>query len=182
MIRFLSSVAGDNMPPPGSYATAILALILSLHGSIMLSDHSISTVSLSICAVVFLAKGLLLCETTAADRKLPSTSQNILEEVESNFVDKEGCQRRTCIDRLRTVSFLLTAGLLVSVFALYRFNLFDKPLPIKLWRNEITIAVIECGELFLICFLVYGYYCSISNSSLWNNIVTHLLSDSRLGF
>jgi hypothetical protein len=146
MTRFLSSVDGDNIPGPKSYAPTISAAILSLHCSVILSDRSISTVSLSICAVVFLASGLLFCE------KLPSMGQNIPEVVVSHCVDIECCQRRTCLDRLRTVAFLLTVGLTLSLFALYRV---DKAPPIELWRNEIKIAVIKCGQWFLICFLVW---------------------------
>jgi hypothetical protein len=104
---------------------------------------------LGVCKVVFLSKGLLLCETVGS-KSFPTKLSSKIER--SAFVHFPFPQHTTFLVRLRTIAFLLTVMLTASLVAECR--LVETTPTVDWWKSVLTIIGIECGRWFLICFLV----------------------------
>jgi hypothetical protein len=152
LTKFLCSVSSNGIAAPRTLVATISATVLSLHCLTTLYDASILNVVLNICTAVFFSKGLLLCEV--ADDELLPAEQGISEVVRFAFMDVILPPHRNFLIRFRTIAFLLTVMLTVSVLALCRISVFDKTLTPDWWKYELTIVGIECGRWFLLCFIV----------------------------
>lgn len=129
-----------------------LATFLSIHCAFLLYHPPIITITLGLCATIFLAKGFLFCESIEEESYEYLEVGEVGEVGSASLFTLSFPRRRTFTVRLRTVAFWLAvilAGLIVVFRASFRV------LHLHWWGREIAVAAIECGRWFIICFLVF---------------------------
>jgi hypothetical protein len=138
---FLLSKDKHSLPIRTLVVTAF-ATLLGVHSAIELYESPINTVTLGVCAAVFLSKVFQLCrEQTSV-------------EVPLRDVEPQASAPPRILVRLQSIAFRLTIMSAVGCLALFPLCSFEEAVSGKWWQNVFSLAGIDGSRWILICFLV----------------------------